>query len=150
VHHVCFTLSVTKRVLAAALQRPFRRTQRTTDPKTLVRSEDPTHYKYMARKRSKPSVIALVVAVGALGTLAARRAGYSGMGGNTVVRCRDGHLFTTIWIPFASVKSIRLGMKRFQHCPVGSHWTLVTPVKDAELTDEDKQFAAEHRDVRIP
>lgn len=72
------------------------------------------------------------------------------LGGNVVVRCRQGHLFTTIWIPMASVKSLRLGWWRFQRCPVGRHWSLVTPVNEAELTEEERRFASEHRDVRLP
>jgi hypothetical protein len=97
-------------------------------------------------------IIVLAVVVVALvgGTLAARRRGYSGLGGDTIVRCSRGHLFTTIWIPGGSLKAIRLGWARLQRCPVGSHWTLVTPVKDSDLTDEERRFAAEHRDVRIP
>jgi hypothetical protein len=69
---------------------------------------------------------------------------------NTVVRCRRGHLFTTIWIPGASLKAIRLGWWRFQRCPVGNHWTLVTPAKLSDLTEEEKGLAAERRDLRIP
>ena len=79
----------------------------------------------------------------------ARRLGYK-VGGNTIVRCRQGHLFTTIWVPGASLKSIRLGWARLQRCPVGKHWSLVTPVKDAELTDDERRDAAQHRDIRIP
>jgi len=79
----------------------------------------------------------------------ARRRG-SVMGANTVVRCRRGHLFTTIWIPGGSLKAVRLGWWRLQRCPVGRHWSLVTPVKVADLTAEEKQGASEHRDVRIP
>jgi len=99
---------------------------------------------------SKWAVRAMVVVVLVVGTLVARRRGYSGLGGNTVVRCRDGHLFTTIWIPGASVKSIRLGWWRLQRCPIGKHWTLVSPVKVTDLTEEEKREAGEHRDVRIP
>jgi hypothetical protein len=84
-----------------------------------------------------------------VGTFVARRRGYS-VGGNTVVRCRKGHLFTTIWIPGASIKAIRLGWARLQRCPVGKHWTLVTPVRNADLTDVERQFAREHHDVRVP
>jgi hypothetical protein len=107
------------------------------------------------RHRSSSPVtraVILVVVIGVLagGTLVARRKGYSGLGGNTVVRCRQGHLFTTIWIPGASLKSIRFGWARFQRCPVGKHWSVVVPVKEAELTDEEKNFAFTHRDVRIP
>lgn len=72
------------------------------------------------------------------------------LGGNVVVCCRKGHLFTTIWIPAASVKSLRLGWWRFQRCPVGHHWSLVTPVREDDLTDEQKRVASEHRDIRIP
>ncbi|HLM95900.1 MAG TPA: hypothetical protein VK283_06250 [Acidimicrobiales bacterium] len=90
-------------------------------------------------------VLGLVV-----GTIVARRRGYSGLGGNTVVRCRQGHLFTTIWVPGASLKSIRLGWWRLQYCPVGRHWTLVSPVKVTDLTEEERQLAGERRDVRIP
>ena len=72
------------------------------------------------------------------------------IGGRVIVRCRDGHLFTTIWIPAASVKSLRLGFWRVQRCPVGHHWTIVTPVKESALTDEERQSAATYRDIRLP
>jgi hypothetical protein len=71
-------------------------------------------------------------------------------GGNVVVRCREGHLFTTIWIPGASLKSLRLGWWRLQRCPVGRHWSLVTPVSRADLTGREKRGASEHRDIRLP
>jgi hypothetical protein len=71
-------------------------------------------------------------------------------GGNVVVRCRRGHLFTTIWIPGLSVKSLRLGWWRVQRCPVGAHWSIVTPVSRATLTEQETIGAAEHRDVRLP
>ena len=92
-------------------------------------------------------VVIVVVVVGA--TLIAQRRGYR-MGGNTVVRCRKGHLFTTIWVPGVSLKSVRLGWLRLQHCPVGSHWSLVTPIKDADLTDEERRVSREQRDAPIP
>ena len=72
------------------------------------------------------------------------------IGGNLVVRCREGHLFTTIWIPGASLKSVRFGWWRFQWCPVGKHWSIVTPVKESELSEDEKQTAREHKDVRLP
>jgi hypothetical protein len=104
----------------------------------------------MALRRSSTRFLPAVVAVLAVGTVVARRRGYSGLGGGTIVRCRSGHLFTTIWIPGASVKSIRLGPRRFQYCPVGRHLALVAPVKDTELTSDERQAAAARRDVRIP
>jgi hypothetical protein len=82
-------------------------------------------------------------------TLIARRLGYN-VGGNVVVRCRKGHLFTTLWIPGVKLKAIDLGIARLQFCPVGRHWTLVVPVRDADLTDEERLSAAKHHDVRLP
>jgi hypothetical protein len=70
--------------------------------------------------------------------------------GNVVVRCREGHLFTTIWVPGVSVKALRLGPWRVQRCPVGSHWSVVTPVRRSELTDEQNRAAAGTRDIRVP
>ena len=72
------------------------------------------------------------------------------LGGRVVVRCRQGHLFTTLWIPSVSVKSVRLLWWRFQRCPVGAHWTIVTPVRTAELTPAQRHRANAHRDVPIP
>lgn len=72
------------------------------------------------------------------------------IGGNVVVRCRQGHLFTTIWIPGASMKSLRLGPWRVQRCPVGHHLTVVTPARESELTEDDLRNAREHHDVRLP
>jgi hypothetical protein len=72
------------------------------------------------------------------------------LGTNVAVRCRDGHLFTTIWIPGGSLKSVRFGWWRFQRCPVGKHWSLVTPVKDSDMSSKERRIASESRDVRIP
>jgi hypothetical protein len=100
------------------------------------------------RRKPLRSVL-LVSAVIAGGTLVSRRLGYN-LGMNTVVRCRQGHLFTTIWIPGVKLKGLDLGVARFQWCPVGRHWTLVTPVRESDLTDEERAIAAEHHDIRIP
>lgn len=91
------------------------------------------------------AVIALLIA----GTVAARRRGYK-IGGDVIARCRDGHLFTTIWIPGASFKAIRLGLVRLQYCPVGHHLTFVVPVRDEDLTAEERRIAAAHHDARLP
>jgi hypothetical protein len=72
------------------------------------------------------------------------------LGGNVIVRCRQGHLFTTIWIPAASLKSLRLGWWRVQHRPVGHHWTIVTPVKEDDVSDTERRTARERHDIRIP
>jgi hypothetical protein len=101
------------------------------------------------RPENKKLVMAGIVLALVVATFVARRRGYA-IGPNTIVRCRDGHLFTTVWIPGASVKALRLGWWRFQRCPVGDNWTLVHPVKEADLSEEERRFAAEHRDIRLP
>ena len=50
---------------------------------------------------------------------------------------REGHLFTTIWIPGVKLKELDLVVARIQRCPVGQHWSLVVPVREADLTDAD-------------
>ena len=96
------------------------------------------------RRALRLAILSAAVEIGAL-----RAHGYS-FGGNVVVRCKEGHLFTTLWIPVASVKALRLGPWRFQRCPVGSHWSLVKLVKESELGEHDLRLACEHRDVRLP
>jgi hypothetical protein len=89
--------------------------------------------------------------IGALAafTVVARRLGYK-LGTGTHVRCRQGHLFTTVWIPGVKLKALDLGIARLQRCPVGNHWSLVTPVRDSDLTEQERNLARQHRDVRIP
>ncbi len=66
------------------------------------------------------------------------------------VQCKAGHLFTTIWVPAASLKAVRLGNRRYQRCPVGHHWTTVFPL-DLSTTDrDDLERAAALHDIRIP
>ena len=66
------------------------------------------------------------------------------------VRCRDGHLFTTIWVPFGSLKALRLGRRRFQYCPVGHHWTTVTRLDETSTRRKDLAKARAVRDLRLP
>ncbi len=82
-------------------------------------------------------------------TRLARRLGYK-LGDDVIVRCRSGHLFTTVWIPGVKFKALDFGLVRFQHCPVGEHWTFVVPVRDSDLTDEERRFAEQHHDVPVP
>jgi hypothetical protein len=99
---------------------------------------------------SKKHLVVTIVAVFyAVTGIAARRRGYP-MGGNVLVHCRSGHLFTTIWVPGASLKSVRLGWWRLQRCPVGRHWSIVTPVKESDLSEEETRTARANRDIRIP
>jgi len=69
---------------------------------------------------------------------------------DVVVRCASGHLFTTMWVPGASFKSVRLGNKRYQHCPVGKHWSMVTPIPVDQLSDAERIEAARVHDIHIP
>ena len=78
-----------------------------------------------------------------------RRTG-SYVGFKTIVRCHRGHMFTTTWIPGASVKALRLGPWRVQRCPVGKHWSIVRPVKPAKLNDEERAEARSVRDSFLP
>lgn len=103
----------------------------------------------VGRVRARVIFKAIAIAGTVAMTIVGRRRGY-GFGGRTFVRCRRGHLFTTIWIPGASIKAVRLGWWRFQRCPVGRHWTLVVPVKETELTHEEREQAVQNRDRTIP
>jgi hypothetical protein len=87
-------------------------------------------------------IAGLVIAVVAANVVVRRR-GYS-IPGKTAVRCSSGHLFMTTWIEGASVLAIRLGpLARYQRCPVGRHWAVVRPVKETELTDEERARLAD-------
>ncbi len=72
------------------------------------------------------------------------------VGGRLVVRCRQGHLFTTLWLPGVSLKSLRFLWWRVQRCPVGHHWAVVTPVRESELSRRERRAAARHRDIPLP
>jgi hypothetical protein len=100
-------------------------------------------------RQRRRQVVAAIVLFDIISTVVARLRGY-GVGGNAIVRCRNGHLFTTIWIPGVSLKSLRLGWWRFQFCPVGRHWSLVVPVRETDLSPGERRAAREARDVRIP
>ena len=39
---------------------------------------------------------------------------------------------------------------RFQRSPVGRHWSLVTPVDESTLTEDERRFAHEHHDFPLP
>lgn len=92
----------------------------------------------------------LAVAAIAAFTIVGRLLGY-GFGLHTIARCRQGHLFTTIWIPGVKLKAVDLGVARIQRCPVGGgHWSLVMPVRAADLSARQRRQARSRRDVRLP
>ena len=66
------------------------------------------------------------------------------------VRCSAGHVYTTIWIPLNSVKAVRLGPKRWQHCPVGHHWAMVSTLDENTASAQELAEAARVHDVRVP
>ena len=101
-------------------------------------------------KRKRRLAVTAVIAVGyAAGTIIARQQGYS-FGWSVPVRCRQGHLFSTMWIPGASIKALRLGLWRAQWCPIGRHFDLVRLLKEADLSPAELELAAEHHDIPIP
>ena len=102
-----------------------------------------------SKRRRRLAITAGIVAAYAVSTVVAVRQGYS-FGWSVPVRCRQGHLFTTMWIPGASLKALRLGLWRFQWCPVGRHFDLVRLVKEADLSPAELELAAEHHDIPIP
>jgi hypothetical protein len=81
--------------------------------------------------------------------LAMKLRGYP-IGGKLIVRCRQGHLFTTFWLPGVSIKAVRLGWWRYQRCPVGGHWSLITPVRPTELTAAEREEARTRSDIPLP
>jgi len=96
-------------------------------------------------------VLALVIfaAVAFKAARMSRQQGYR-FGRDVIVRCRDGHLFMTTWIPMVSVKAIRLGLVRVQYCPVGDHVTAVRLVRDDDLTPAEQLAASRFHDNGVP
>jgi hypothetical protein len=88
-------------------------------------------------------IVLVVIGIAVIGiNVAMRRKGYS-VPGKTAVRCSKGHLFRTTWIAGGSLKAVRLGpTTRFAHCPVGKHWAIIHPIKDADLSEEDRRVLA--------
>jgi len=101
-------------------------------------------------KRSLRRRAATLAGLATFGEIAAVRRRTGRLGGRLIVRCRDGHLFCTLWIPGASVTALRLGPWRVQWCPVGRHVTVVTPVDERELSPEQRADARAHPDIGLP
>jgi hypothetical protein len=84
------------------------------------------------------AVVVVTLVVVALNVWA-RRSGYA-IPGRTPARCSAGHLFLMNWVMGGSLTMVRLSpMKRWGRCPVGGHWTTVRPVKDSELSDDERR-----------
>jgi|SRR4051812_43847910 len=98
------------------------------------------------QRRSSRSVAVVFILLEALGLWL--RSGR--VAGRVVVRCRSGHLYTTMWVPGMSLKSARLGWWRLQFCPVGKHVSLVSPVKASDLSALQRRVARRRNDLPLP
>jgi hypothetical protein len=90
-------------------------------------------------------VVAAVLAFGA-GAIIARRKTRAHLG-RTAARCRQGHLFTTIWGVKGAHRVTDFGWMRLQRCPVDGRLTLVYPVDESTLTREEKKLAKQVQDI---
>lgn len=89
-------------------------------------------------------VLSLVVLI--VWLLASARNPRSGSGGTTVVvRCLAGHVYATTW----AARTLRFGAVRWRYCPVGEHWTLVTPVRREDLTPGEWRMARQYHDDSV-
>ncbi|MFB9928956.1 hypothetical protein ACFORO_31045 [Amycolatopsis halotolerans] len=68
----------------------------------------------------------------------------------TIVQCSQGHYFSTIWLPFVSLKAIRLGERRVQKCPVCHRFRSVVQVSADQLSAEELRAAEALKDSRLP
>ena len=93
--------------------------------------------------------VVILAVVAAKVVRVSRAQGYR-FGHDVIVRCRDGHLFMTTWIPMMSLKAIRIGLVRIQHCPVGNHVTAVRLMRDEDLTSAQRLEASRHHDSGVP
>ncbi len=63
--------------------------------------------------------------------------------GRTMVRCRSGHEFSTMWVSGISVKSLRLGLHtRLMRCPECRAWRIVHPIKPIVRVPDEPRVAA--------
>lgn len=67
-----------------------------------------------------------------------------------VMRCVDGHLFETPFLPMLSLKAIRTPRGRIMRCPVDKHAGPVELMYTAELTPGQRQEARHNRTSPIP
>ena len=95
-------------------------------------------------------LLVVVVSLVTLETIVVARRRHSLFKLDTVVQCRHGHQFTTWWMPGVSFKALRLLWWRLQYCPVGKHYSVVTPVAVTAIADDELQQAQDRDDIRIP
>jgi hypothetical protein len=66
-----------------------------------------------------------------------------------IVRCSRGHLYRTIWWRWGSLKAVRLGVARYQRCPVCRRWRMTRRVRREDLTPAELAEAAVNHDSGI-
>ena len=67
-----------------------------------------------------------------------------------VMRCPDGHLFETPFLPMMSLKAIRTPRGRIMRCPVDGRRGLVELMFTAELTPAQRDEARRNRTSPLP
>ncbi|WP_034087224.1 hypothetical protein [Streptacidiphilus albus] len=67
-----------------------------------------------------------------------------------VMRCKDGHLFETPFLPMVSLKAVKLPRGRYQRCPVDGRWGICDLQFTAELSEDERDEAHRNRTSRLP
>jgi hypothetical protein len=94
----------------------------------------------MASSHSSFGLVLILIAVVLVARLLfSMSRGHVRVDGKVIVRCSQGHVFPTSWSVLGSFTAIRLGSARYQRCPVGNHWSIVRPVTEDNLTDEERR-----------
>lgn len=67
-----------------------------------------------------------------------------GIIGDRILRCSDGHLFTSgqVWRLF---ESVHFGTKRLMRCPVDGKWRMASDVRSKDLTEAELLEARNYR-----
>ncbi len=95
------------------------------------------------------AVLGAVVLLIVIMIVVGRARGYD-YGRESVMRCSRGHLFTELLIPGVSFRAVRLGVARYERCPVGRHWALCRPQRRSDLSPDEIAEAEAHRTSRLP
>ncbi len=72
------------------------------------------------------------------------------MGYWRVMRCKQGHLFETPFLPLVSLKAVKLPQGRFQRCPVDGRWGICELQFTADLSEDELEQARQHRTSPLP
>jgi hypothetical protein len=93
----------------------------------------------LASSHASLDVALVVIAIVVLAKVSFLTSGrYVRVNGKVIVRCGQGHVFPMTWLSLSAITAIRFGNSRYQRCPVGNHWSVVRPVKEGDLTDQER------------